>query len=291
MHRSKILLTALALFCAAAPPAAPFRGAGAYEFTRQVVEFGPRPAGSPASRKLQAFLVGQLRSMGWEVIEDGFTAKTPEGPVQMKNIIARRTGMSGRAVVLTGHYDTKRFPFRFTGANDGGSSTGFLLEMARALSTARFKNDLYLVFFDGEEAFRDWSDTDSLYGSRHLAAKWAADGTLQRVIALVNVDMIGDRDLKIVSEYYSADSLRRLAWSIAAELGYSRHFLNDPYPIEDDHVPFLRKGVRALNLIDFDYGPGNSWWHTSADTMDKLSPASFQVAGDVVYELIRRLEP
>jgi Zn-dependent M28 family amino/carboxypeptidase len=291
MSRSKILLTALLACAGFAQAASPFRGAGALEYTRRVVEFGPRPAGSAASRKLQAYLAKELKSLGWEVVEDPFTAQTPEGPVRMKNIIARKNGISGRGVALTGHYDTKRFPFRFVGANDAGSSTGFLLEMARALSGVRLKNDVYLVFFDGEEAFREWSATDSLYGSRHLADKWAAEGVTQRLTALINIDMIGDRDLKIVNEYYSSDSLRRLVWSIAAQLGYSKHFLNEPYPIEDDHVPFLRKGVRAIDLIDFEYGPDNSWWHTSGDTMDKLSASSFQVAGDVLFELIRRLEP
>jgi Zn-dependent M28 family amino/carboxypeptidase len=291
MPCAPILLTFLFLSSAPKPAPTPFTGKGAYEFTRQVVAFGPRTAGSPASRKLQAFLIRHLKSRGWEIIDDPFTAQTPEGPVRMRNIVARRAGASGRAVVLSGHYDTKRFPFPFAGANDAGSSTGFLLEMARALPSLRLKNDVYLVFFDGEEAFREWSDADSLYGSRHLAARWAAEGLLGRIAALINVDMIGDRDLTIASEYFSSASLRTLAWSIAAELGYSKHFHTTPYPIEDDHVPFLKRGVRALNLIDFDYGPNNSWWHTSADTMDKLSPASFQIVGDVVLEMLRRLEP
>ncbi len=119
----------------------------------------------------------------------------------MKNIIARFPGKSGRAVAFTGHYDTKLFRgFRFVGANDGGASTGFLLEMARALAGKPRKNDVYLVWFDGEEAFGEWSSTDGIYGSRHLAGKWAADGTARRLKALINVDMIGDKDLEIPQE-------------------------------------------------------------------------------------------
>jgi Zn-dependent M28 family amino/carboxypeptidase len=287
MHGRKALV--LALILAAAAQAGQVSGASALELTRQVVEFGPRPPGSAASRKLQSFIVQKLKESGWQAIEDPFTAQTPAGRVAMKNIIGLKKGSGSGALVVSGHYDTKRFPFRFVGANDAGSSTGLLLELARAMKDESFKDDIYLVFFDGEEAFGEWSDVDSLYGSRHLAAKWRADGTLARLKALINVDMIGDRDLKIVHEAYSSEPLRRLVWQIAAELGYGAHFLSQPYAIEDDHVPFLRNGVRALNLIDFEYGPDHSWWHTKEDTMDKLSPKSLEIVGRVVHEALRRL--
>ena len=163
------------------------------------------------------------------------------------------------------------------GANDGGSSAGVLLELSRCLNDRTFKNDIYLVFFDGEEAVKEWTATDSLYGSRHLADKWHSAGIIDRLTALINIDMIGDRDLKIVNELYSSESLRRVITQAAASLGYSRHFNATDLPIEDDHVPFLRKGVRAANLIDFDYGPNHAWWHTAQDTMKKLSPASMEV--------------
>jgi Zn-dependent M28 family amino/carboxypeptidase len=209
----------------------------------------------------------------------------------MRNIIARFPGNSGRAIAVTGHYDTKVFrDFRFVGANDAGSSTGFLLELARVLAGAPRKDDVYLVWFDGEEAFGEWSATDGLYGSRHLAARWAADGTARRLKALINVDMIGDRDLAIAKDSLSSPVIGRLVWQVASDLGYGRHFLNQGTAVEDDHIPFARLGVPALDLIDFDYGPDNSWWHTEEDTMDKLSASSFQVVGDVVLETIRRLE-
>ncbi|MBA3973553.1 MAG: peptidase M28 [Candidatus Solibacter sp.] len=287
MHGRKALV--LALILAAAAQAGQVSGASALELTRQVVEFGPRPPGSAASRKLQSFIIQKLKESGWQAIEDPFTAQTPAGRVPMKNIIGLKKGSGSGALAVSGHYDTKRFPFRFVGANDAGSSTGLLLELARALKDESFKDDIYLVFFDGEEAFGEWSDTDSLYGSRHLAAKWRADGTLARLKALINVDMIGDRDLRIVQEAYSSEPLRRLVWQIAAELGYGEHFLSVAYAIEDDHLPFLRNGVRALNLIDFEYGPDHSWWHTKEDTMDKLSPKSLEIVGRVVHEALRRL--
>lgn len=287
MPRAKALI----LLGAALASAAGFSGASALQYTTRAVAFGPRPPGSEAQRKLQAYILSELRRFRCEVAEDTFTARTPLGPVPMKNIIAKFSGTSGKAVAVTGHYDTKSMPGRvFVGANDGGSSTGFLLELARTLSVRPRRHDVYLVWFDGEEAIVQWSESDSLYGSRHLARRWGEDGTLRRLIALINVDMIGDRDLGLVREAHSTLWLRERIWRIAAELGYRRHFLNAVIEIEDDHVPFLRAGVPAVNLIDFDYGPGHSWWHTEQDTPDKLSARSFQVVGDVVLELLRRLE-
>jgi glutaminyl-peptide cyclotransferase len=270
---------------------AAFSGASALAFTARAVEFGPRPPGSPALRKLQDYIVGQLKLDHCEITVDPFTAQTPRGPIRMANIIAHFRGEGGGAVAVTGHYDTKLLPgIRFVGANDGGSSTGFLLEMARVLAARPPKLNVYLVWLDGEEAIAQWSDTDGIYGSRQLAARWEADGTLARLKALINVDMIGDRNLGILQEMNSSESLRRLIWNTAAELGLSRYFLDQGGAVEDDHVPFLLKGVNAVDLIDFDYGPGNSYWHTANDTMDKLSAESFKVVGTVVLAVIEKLE-
>ncbi len=285
------ILTLCVALSGGAPSPEQFRGASALEYTRRVVAFGPRPPGSEAIRRLRAYLIAELKRLGWEVVRDPFTARTPIGPVEMENLIARRPGSSGRAVAVTGHYDTKWMPaMRFVGANDGGASTGFLLELARALRGRPLRNEVLLVFFDGEEAFQQWSDTDGVYGSRHLAARWSQDGVLRRLKALINVDMIGDRDLGILWEMHSTPWLRKLIWQAAADLGLERYFLNQPAWIEDDHVPFLRRGVAAVNLIDFDYGPGNSYWHTEQDALDKLSPHSFEIVGRVVLETLSRLE-
>jgi Zn-dependent M28 family amino/carboxypeptidase len=279
------------LGAAAALAAADFNGESALAFTRKAVSFGPRPPGSAAIGRMQTWIVQELKAMGWRVNEDAFTARTPRGPITMRNIVARLPGGSRRMIVLTGHVDTKQIPgVRFLGANDGGASTGFLLEMARVLPSRPRQDELVLVFFDGEEAFGEWSETDGIYGSRHLAERWAADGTAGRIRALINVDMIGDRDLGIVQEMNSSPALRNLVWTVAREMGYGKYFLNSQGYIEDDHMPFVRAGVPALNLIDFDYGPNNSWWHTAADTLDKLSPRSFQIVGDVLLETLRRLQ-
>lgn len=284
-------LTVLLVSAALLPAQGQFSGREALEHTRVLVSFGPRPPGSPGMKKAQTYILNHLKAQGWQVREDDFTARTPAGPLAMKNIIAFRAGSSGKAVALTGHYDTKIFPFRFVGANDGGASAGFLLEMARALKDVPLKNSVYLVFFDGEEAVREWTAEDSLYGSRRLAAQWRRDGTLSTLTALVNVDMIGDRDLRIVREQYSSDTLMNLIWSVARQLGLSQRFSGPALAIEDDHVPFLRLGARAANLIDFEYGPDHSWWHTKEDTIDKLSPDSFEAVGRVLIEVLKRLDP
>lgn len=275
--------------CFAQSGAAAFSGAAAYNFTAKAVAFGPRPSGSASNVKLRAYIHAQLATCGCEVSSDSFTAQTPDGPVAMENIIAKFPGKSGKAIAITGHFDTKKMP-GFVGANDGGSSTGILLEMAKVLAGKARRDDVYLVFFDGEEAVRDWTATDSTYGSRHLAAKWSADGTNRRLKALINVDMTGDKDLDIVYEMNSVASLRKLVWDSADALGYSSVFLRRPSAVEDDHLPFLEAGVRSLDLIDFNYGPNNAYWHTAQDTMDKLGAHSFEVIGNVLMRVIPELE-
>jgi len=291
MLRKKVLTAVAILACLAArATAADFSGASALEFTRKAVAFGPRPPGSPANQKLQAYIESQLKLLHCQISYDAFTAQTPPGPVSMRNIIAKFPGSSGRAIVVTGHFDTKPTPgMVFLGANDGGSSTGFLLELARVVNTMIHADDIYLVFFDGEEAFGEWSDTNGTYGSRHLAARWASEGVLPRIKALINVDMIGDKDLGLLQETMSSPQLLRLVWQTAHDIGYGKYFLDSAQATEDDHLPFLKRSVNALDLIDFDYGTNNAYWHTAQDTMDKLSAHSFDVVGNVLVAVIRKL--
>jgi len=282
-------MASLVLGLAATGVAAGVSGASALEFTRRAVAFGPRPPGSAADIALQNYILAELRKDGCEIIEDAFTAKTPQRMIAMKNIIAKFPGKGPghRAIAITGHFDTKYFPGRkFVGASDGGSSTGLLLELARVLAHQPRIDDVYLAFFDGEEAFGEWSDTDSLYGSRHLAARWRQDGTLQRLKGLINVDMIGDKNLDIPRETNGDAALNRLVWSTAADLGYKAFFIDQQIGEDDDHMPFVRAGVPAIDLIDIDYPP----WHNDTDTMDKLSAQSMEIVGTVVYEVIQRLE-
>jgi Zn-dependent M28 family amino/carboxypeptidase len=277
----------VALSCAGQNRTHDFSGAEALSFTGKAVAFGPRPDGSAAMVKLRAWIRQQLGGCGCEVSGDAFTAQTPDGPLEMENIIAKYPGKSGRAIAITGHFDTKKME-GFVGANDGGSSTGFLLEMAAVLKGRPHADDLYLVFFDGEEAVREWSETDSVYGSRHLAKKWTADGTNGKLKALINVDMIGDKDIQILWDTNSANSLRVQFWNAADTLGYRRYFPREGGPIEDDHLPFIDEGVRALDVINF--SSQGTFWHTTKDTMDKLSAKAFETVGRVVMQVLGELE-
>ncbi len=284
----------LAYSQAAAPGV--FDGNRALVDVEKLVGFGPRPSGSDAHRQAQDYLLKELGATGLEVQRDDFTARTPVGPVPMSNLIAVHRGSSEKMILLAGHYDTKRFDdFNFVGANDGGSSAAVILELARGL--VRLEPlpaaTVWLVLLDGEEAVIDWEDTDSLYGSRHLAGRMEASGELGRVEAFILVDMVGDRALGIHRDGYSTPWLQDLVWAEAQRLGHAEHFLESRIYIEDDHLPFARRGVPVVDLIDFQYGPGNTFWHSREDTPDKLSADSLRAVGEtllgVLGELDRRL--
>ena len=262
------------------------------QWVEHLVSLGPRPAGSPAQQKQQEVIVGELRSLDLEVLEHDFVAQTPKGSVPMMNIIAKLPGAGNRVVVVSGHYDTFHRPgLHFVGANDGGSSAGFLLALARLLAARPLKDNVWLVFFDGEESFVSWRNNDHTYGSRRLASKWSSDGTASRIKALLNIDMIGDQNLQLTPEQHSTRWLTELVAATASKLGYGSIFaLRRPAYIEDDHVPFLEAGIDAADLIDFDYGPSNSYWHTEEDTVDKLSAKSLGTMLHIITETIGELE-
>jgi hypothetical protein len=290
--------------CSCAQPASTaasdFDASRAMEHVRAQVAFGPRPPGSPALEACRGYIAGRLREFGYEVEEDAFVAETPYGQVPMKNLIARRRtggggpGVDGKpVVVLATHYDTKLMPNlgegkAFVGANDGGSGTGLLLELARVLA-GDVSRDHWFLFLDGEEAFVEWSSFDSTYGSRHLARKWKGDGTAARIRAFVLLDMVGDRDLGIFYETHSTKRLMDLVWETATQAGVQAILSRARGPVEDDHIPFLDAGVPAVDIIDLDYGPGNSYHHTAEDTLDKVSAESLGKVGRLVLALLPRL--
>ena len=269
-----------------------FHGSRAFDDLKRLVEFGPRPPGSKALAESRRWITGQLKQSGCEIEEDSFVADTPVGQVPMTNLIAKVPGARPEVLMVAGHYDTKRFNNgAFVGANDGASSTAFLLELGRMLGRRKNPATYWLVFFDGEEAFRQWSSTDSLYGSRHLAAKLTASGELSRIHAMVLVDMIADANLDIRRDSSSTRWLTDLIFQTAKRLGYSRYFLDQPTAVEDDHLPFVNAGVSAADVIDLDYGPpGNSYHHTTKDTVDKCSPASMTIVGRVVTATLDEIE-
>jgi Zn-dependent M28 family amino/carboxypeptidase len=289
--RTTVVAAAIAWLAAATPAgvgAEPprFDGAAALKHVERLVAIGPRVAGSPGGARARAYIVGELKRIaGVQVEVKPFEADTPVGRMTMANVVAVLPGRRPDVIMLAGHYDTKLFKqLRFVGANDGGSSAALLLELARRLAAAPHDYTYWLVWFDGEEAFVTWSDRDSLYGSRRLATDLARARRLPR--AMILVDMIGDRDLAIRREAHSAPWLSDIIWNAAARLGHGRHFVRDAVPVEDDHVPFLRAGVPAALLIDFDFPP----WHTAEDTLDKVSAESLAVVGQVVLEALPSVE-
>jgi glutaminyl-peptide cyclotransferase len=272
----------------AKPEAPKFDAARAYEHLRQVVSFGPRPAGSPALDRTRAYIIEQLKAAGVAVVQQSFVAKTPIGEIPMVNLIATIPGARQERIAIGGHYDTKLFKeFRFVGANDAGSSTAFLIEMARVLKTRSNAFTIELIFFDGEEAtLRDWSGTDHTYGSQHYVDAGRQTGALSGLKALVLVDMIGERSPQFMREANSTPWLTDIIWSTARKLGHATVFVNAERPIEDDHMPFLTAGVPATDIIDLDYAA----WHTAADTLDQTAARSLQIVGDVVLASLAPIE-
>jgi Zn-dependent M28 family amino/carboxypeptidase len=287
-----LILLSGGLQARAADPYA-FNGGRAFADLQHLVDYGPRPVGSKALEASRAWIIGQLEKSGCKVVQDSFVGQTPIGNIPMVNLIAEIPGSEPRHIVMiAGHYDTKlEHSFRFVGANDGGSSAAFLLEMARELRQTHHKLTYWIVFFDGEEAVRQqWAGDDNTYGSRHFVQKLTANGELSRIQAMILVDMIGDAHLDIDWEQNSTEWLNKLVFNEADKLGYSKYFLRQPAAITDDHIPFVSAGVSSVDIIDFDYGPNNSYWHTAQDVIQHCSPSSLTIVGRVVKATLSKLE-
>ena len=274
----------------------PVDGNKAFKHVEKLVAFGPHPSGSKTMNEVQQYIKNHLQDVGLQVRENDFTAYTPIGTRAMKNIIGILPGEREEVIMLATHYETKYFTeFHFVGANDGCSGTGLLLELAAAFSKVQkeLHYTLWFVFFDGEEAFVQWSPTDSLYGSRYLVSKLQTDGMLSQIRSLILLDMVGDKDLSICQENFSTKWLKDLFWSVASEMNYQRYFRECNQQVMDDHWPFLQAGLSAIDIIDFQYGGNESpgiYWHTAHDTIDKVSAQSLQVVGDVVYQSVFRIQ-
>ena len=286
------LVIALAEACSAQVASAPkFDGARAFADLKAMVEIGPRPAGSPAIEKTRDYIRKELAAAGLKTEDQAFDAQTPTGTVHMVNLRATLPGQAqdrGR-IVIGGHYDTKLFKdIAFVGASDAASSAAFLLELARALKGRPNPLPIELLFLDGEEAVVDWnhpSGTDHTYGSRYYAQQLKKAGTAKDVRAFILVDMIGDRDLNIRREQNSTPWLTDVIWSTAKKLNRPE-FVNDPWPIEDDHQEFLDVGIESVDLIDLDYPA----WHKASDDLAHVSEKSLQAVGDVVVAALPLIE-
>jgi hypothetical protein len=276
---------------AGAPPqpaaAARLDASRAWDHLRRLVAFGPRPAGSDAIARSRTYITEQLRAVGVAVTEQRWTDRTPAGAVPMVNLIATFPGASRNRIVIGGHYDTKRFQeFAFVGANDGGSSAAFLIELARVLKSRQNALTIELLFLDGEEAVVEWQGTDHTYGSRHYVDTARQTGTLESLKAFVLVDMIADRDLRFKRDFNSTEWLVDLIWATARQQNLGNYFSPELEQIEDDHLPFLAAGVPSVDIIDLEYPD----WHTRNDTLDSVSSRGFQVVGDVLLAALPQIE-
>ena len=259
-----------------------FSGQNALAHVQALVDLGPRPAASAALEKARGYIRQNLEASGWTVTEQHFISPTPRGAVSFVNLIATRPERHSRAgprFLVCSHYDTKSFDdITFVGANDGGSSTGALLELARVLSLhPRLAGKIELVFFDGEEAYDRFSATDGLYGSRYFAQQLQENNKQGSYRGGILWDMIGDRDLTITLPPDSPVDLTRGIFAAAEALQLRNYFTYYNNDVLDDHSPLNAIGIPTIDLIDFDYPP----WHTAADTMDKLSAQSLQIVGAV----------
>ena len=269
-----------------------FDGERAYAHVEKQVAFGPRPSGSAAIGKLQEYIQSELTSYGCKVDVDSFSADTPAGRLPMKNIVAKIPGDKPGIIILATHYDTKRIE-NFVGADDGASSTGVMLEMARLLCPKRGNYAVWITFFDGEEAVNfNWKDPDNRYGSKQMAAKMAMSGEIKKIKAFLLADIVGTRPLRFKREADSTKWLVDLVWGVADKLGYNNVFLKESSGATDDHDSFLNRNVPALDVIDFEAYPGGNlyYWHTTQDTLDKISPKSLAITGHVFLESVKQLQ-
>jgi glutaminyl-peptide cyclotransferase len=278
-----------------APPAEKtggFDGKRAYEQVARQVSYGPRPAGSPALAKLQDYLESELKSYGCTVEIDSFSADTPAGRLPMKNFLVKIPGQKPGIILLGTHYDTKRLE-NFVGADDAGSSTGVMLEIARLLCAQKQagKYAVWIAFFDGEEAVnREWADPDNRYGSRQMAAKLAVDGDLTKIKAFILADIVGGRNPHFKRDGESTKWLKDMVWSVGERLGYGSVFVKELTDFGgDDHYSFTPRHVPSVDIMDLDFNDV-PYWHKPEDTIDKISPKTLAIVGHTILESVQQLQ-
>jgi hypothetical protein len=264
-----------------------FSGEKAFAHVQAMVDLGPRPPGSEAIERTRTYLIKQLEDAGWKVERQSFSEETPRGKVQFVNLLATFGGQSAPLFLACSHYDTKTFDnARFVGANDAGSSTGVLLELARVLALRpELASKMELVFFDGEEAYEAFTDTDGLFGSRYFAKQLVAQDKAKLFRGGILFDMVGDKSLTITLPPDSPPELASGIFASSDALKLRKHFTYFDSDITDDHTPLNEIGIPVIDLIDFDYPP----WHTPADTIDKLSAESLRITGAVAVYYIAEL--
>jgi glutaminyl-peptide cyclotransferase len=269
-----------------------FNASRAMEYVKEIVAFGPRALGSEGHKKAENYILARLK--GDDVERDDFEITTTEGRFPVHNIVAKYPGKKDGIILIASHYDTN-WPLRninYIGANDGGSSSAVLLEIANQLRGKKREGySIWLLWDDAEESMKlPWDDNESLYGVKHIVQKWQDDGTLKKAKAFLLEDMVGDADLNIERETNSTPWLEDMIGQAAASLGYQSHFFAREAAITDDHLPFLQRGVPSADFIDMSYGYNDVFHHTTQDTLDKLSPKSLGIVGTVTLKTVRLLD-
>jgi glutaminyl-peptide cyclotransferase len=296
-------LTAVFIFCGSLfltgcspqEEAVRFDGNRALAETEALLKISPRDAGTANARIAAVHLETRLKELGYKTVVDLFSEETSSGKMFFNNVLGRLPGETDRLIVLASHFDTKSGVVEdFQGANDSGSSCGVLLELARVLADeGPWKQDILVAFFDGEECRVEYGPFDGLHGSRYLARQIVSGGGAPLVDAVILLDMVGDKDLNITVPRNCSPKLVKDLFAAAKELGVRASFGLGEGAILDDHVPFALAGMPAIDIIDFEYGsaPGlNDYWHTPADTLDKLSAESMQIVGDTVLRMIENMQ-
>ena len=280
------------------PEAVALNGERAMEHVKKQVELGARISGSAELAKTREHIINSLKSSGLAVTTDEFSASTPIGEKKMVNITAEIPGESKDVIIVSSHYETKYYKdMKFVGANDPGSSVATLLEIGRVLGARQPKPKMtyWLVFFDGEESFCEgWDECskpgapDNTYGSRHYVAQLKKKNELARVRAMILLDIMGYKNLELGRDTMSTRWLQDILWRTAREIGHGKYFADWPEAVgADDHEPFLREGIPAVDLIQLS---GYPYWHRADDTLDKVSAESMKIVGEVVLASLPRVE-
>jgi glutaminyl-peptide cyclotransferase len=268
-----------------------FDGKRAFAHVAKQVSFGPHPSGSQAIIRVQDYIQSELKNYGCKAETDSFTSDTPAGRLPMKNILVKILGEKPGIILFGTHYDTKRLD-NFVGADDGGSSTGVMLELARWLCSQHGRYNVWIAFFDGEEAVNfEWKDPDNRYGSRQMAARLSMSGDLPKIKAFLLADLVGGRTPHFKRDDTSTEWLNTFVWGVAAKLGYASIFIEQRGNIGgDDHFSFTQRKVPAVDVIDLDTVNDVPYWHTPQDTLDKISAKTLAIVGHVFLECVKQLQ-
>ncbi|HEX7334612.1 MAG TPA: M28 family peptidase [Pyrinomonadaceae bacterium] len=274
-----------------------FNGERAMDHVRKQIDFGPRPPDSPQLAQTREYISSQLKSYGLNVSVDEFDAATPHGQKKMANVVGEIAGETKTIIIIASHYDTKYYKdMHFVGANDPATSVATLLEIGRVLGNMKDKPKVTyrLVFFDGEESFCEgWDECsnedepDNTYGSRHYVSLLRERNELAHTRAMILLDMMGYKKLELGRDPKSTRWLQDIIWQTGRELGHGKVFVDREEGVGgDDHEPFLREGVDAVDIIQLNSYP---YWHKPDDTVDKVSSQSMKIVGDTVLASLPKI--